>query len=45
MRGVVRDMTRIDQRDQDIYVEQECHGTSSRSAFTTASVTGGMPFF
>ena len=38
MRQLVEDMTRIDQRDQDVDVEQERH-SSSRNAFTRSKVT------
>src|SRR3546814_2468056 len=39
MCGIVTDMSGNDKRDQNIHVEQEGHGASSRSALTTPRVT------
>ncbi len=42
--NVVLDVARVNQCDQDIYVEQVCHpGSSSRNLFTMSSVTGMAP--
>ncbi len=39
MGGIMRDMRRVYQGDEDIDVEQERHGASSRRALTVSSVT------
>jgi hypothetical protein len=43
VRGVVSNMSRINQSDQDVDVEQKRHGDSSRMALTVSSVTTAWP--
>ena len=43
VRGVMSDMRRINKGDDDVDVEQECQGDSSRSALTVSSVTTTWP--
>lgn len=43
MRVIVRHVAGVDQRDQDVDVEEMDHGSSSRRTLTVSSVTGADP--